>query len=771
MATFKVRVACDLFGSKHNAMFLFKPPPTMLFEIVAEATRFYQDEAESRKPQGHVGPAFSISSLQIYDQVSTQWKDVEDVTQLTDGCQLYAIQGVVAQDVQEQQTPQLAAVQPKQTPQQLDAQSNEDLAFATLDTKQDGVITLDEMVSVFKLLPLRFTPGQVQDLFLVADADQDGVVTRAEFERFAMRFPSVIDSIFQKKSDEEVLARESAVLRGAEAALAAEQEVEKKLLEEAANASQRVRNLMGQIADHKLSHEVQLQKKPVVDAQQQQLIEQELALAAQKERLRQAHQDIRQDIEDQLNAVSASIGIASPQQQQQQQRAHHHQEHHDDFHDHHTAQQDDTNAFLGAAAPAGNDVDELGSISENTSSFFLPSDSPRHPGKMPSDWNESLPPTPSVRPRIEIGAEVEACNFGTNPEFNGLRGRVTSLKDDGKICVEFLLRGGLTLDMMNANVKAVSPATNPALGEAVEATGTANGTASNSQVDLRGKRGKVVGFRNGVVLCEFAPRPGIFEVSPTQLISVTPFAQQTNSQQQQSQLQALQQVLREELPSQGNSMMNTAMNGTGGAPPPGNASFASMQDVLAQHVQSQMQGAPEKTNMADQHKGMAAELEDARREAELLKRELAAERSRKGAVVANPGATTSPHAAAALERLGQLGGSPRHGSPVVAGTLPTSPLGVLPPVLLKTVDEPRAVWGGVTTSRTVSPARRAVSEFRGLGTLLPSTQEILKKVNALGAVPAASATVSPSPTQSPALQSTNSVGGTYKLGPIDPSTL
>eukprot|EP01059_Diplonema_ambulator_P006860 TRINITY_DN1643_c1_g3_i2.p1 TRINITY_DN1643_c1_g3~~TRINITY_DN1643_c1_g3_i2.p1 ORF type:complete len:640 (+),score=186.33 TRINITY_DN1643_c1_g3_i2:1298-3217(+) len=523
MQTFKVRVACDLYGSKHNAMFLFKPPPANLEEVITEAQRFYQEEAEGRKPVEHPGPAFKIVALQVYNQASNKWEDVTSVGQLTDGCQLYAFQqqtsyhhdsfgaipdAMVGESMVPEKPRPIAPVTTDGTVEQQ--------VFEMLDTRKDGIITLDEMVEAFHGLHLRFTPAQIQDLFTVADENRDNVISWDEYERFALRFPTIVDSIFQKKIDEEVQQRGQSVLKDAEAALQAEQEIERKLLEDAACASKRVRELMGQIAEHKLNHETALQRKPVVEAQQQQLIEQELALAAQKERLKQAQEDIRRDIEEQLLNVSTSIGGITRRESPAQQEA-------------------------PQYVPAQDDDYRHVSASSNTSSFFLPSESPKgapqqqhqlqqlqhhqtqvqHHGHSLPLWDDSLPPTPATKPKLPVGTEVEACNFETKPEFNGLRGKVVAIRDDGKVAVEFVIRGGLTLDMLPTNVRAVGGPTNPPIGADIETMGPAKGTATSGPVDLRGQTGKVVGFRNGMLLCEFPPRAGLFEIRPQHVVPVS----------------------------------------------------------------------------------------------------------------------------------------------------------------------------------------------------------------------------------------------------------
>ena len=568
MQTFKIRVACELNGSKHNAMFLFKPPPGSVDEVVSEAQRFYGEEAASRGGEG-----FHIASLQVYDAVNSRWTDVTDASQLSDGCQLFAFQQTGSAT-----PPPTQPAPPRTDVTPATITSTEASAFTTLDIKADGVLTLDEMIEAFRKLGLRFTPNQVQDLFIVADADRDGVVTPAEFSQFAAKFPTVIESIHQKKADVEVERREEAVLKQAEAQLRAQQNEEQRLLNSAAEASRKVRDLMGQIADHKLNHEVQLQRKPGVDAQQLQLIEQELALAAQKERLRQVQHDIRKDIEDQLNAVSHSLGAEHVS------------------HPVHTPQNLHNLQNIQNADPS------IRSVSENSSSFFLPSEPPQN--------------------EIQIGSEVEACNFEMKPEFNGLRGKVAGWRD-GRYTVEFAMRGGQTLEMLASNIRAVPTSTDPPLGADIEATGPA--TTASGVIDVRGMKGRVVGFRSGVLLCEFPPRAGVFEVKPQHI-------QQSMTQRTMSIQEAVQNEIAQMASESGTS-----------------------------------------------------ELEKAKKEAALLRQELEAERAANRGNVNNKNdhspqgrGPASPEAVAAMSRLGGITLHSPTG-PVVPSVVPVSPLTAYPP--------------------------------------------------------------------------------------------
>eukprot|EP00754_Rhynchopus_humris_P019686 Rhum_TRINITY_DN14653_c11_g1::Rhum_TRINITY_DN14653_c11_g1_i1::g.106934::m.106934 len=199
---------------------------------------------------------------------------------------------------------------------------------------------------------------------------------------------------------------------------------------------------------------------------------------------------------------------------------------------------------------------------------------------------------------------------------------------------------------------------------------------------------------------------------------------------------------------------------------------------------------PESASEAQQD--MSLELAKARQEAEELRALLAAQQTQQTQQAQVSGqatrrqvsAATSPDARAALARLGQLGGH----SPYIS-TAPASPMrfaapdsvAAPPPALAS--PEPAAadpsVWSNGRHVRTVSPARRPPAGTLPAATLLPSTQEILKRVGATFSPEGAAALGTPTQTP-PGLSAAGGVGTTaspaafatsYHLGPIDPSTL
>eukprot|EP00662_Eupelagonemidae_sp_cell21_P020805 gene20805-9368_t len=160
-----------------------------------------------------------------------------------------------------------------------DASDRGAVAFRRLDLKGDGVVDSEEMRTAFRALRLSFTPAQVADLFHVADEDRDGVVSREEFARFSLRFPSI-----QR-------------LRAAEGRLAAERAEEERLTGLLRDVRRRARELEQGIAEQRAASIAQLQRRPALEQQQRQLIDHELALAHQREQLRAQEDDMRRGMQ------------------------------------------------------------------------------------------------------------------------------------------------------------------------------------------------------------------------------------------------------------------------------------------------------------------------------------------------------------------------------------------------------------------------------------------------------------------------------------------
>eukprot|EP00756_Hemistasia_phaeocysticola_P005236 Hpha_TRINITY_DN13232_c0_g2::TRINITY_DN13232_c0_g2_i2::g.155130::m.155130 len=68
--------------------------------------------------------------------------------------------------------------------------------FDELDVRKARVVELDHWRTVFARVRVDLSPHSVNDLFAKADVNHDGVVSFDEFQRFAERFPTLLDALF-----------------------------------------------------------------------------------------------------------------------------------------------------------------------------------------------------------------------------------------------------------------------------------------------------------------------------------------------------------------------------------------------------------------------------------------------------------------------------------------------------------------------------------------------------------------------------------------------
>eukprot|EP01062_Namystynia_karyoxenos_P063364 TRINITY_DN56160_c0_g1_i1.p1 TRINITY_DN56160_c0_g1~~TRINITY_DN56160_c0_g1_i1.p1 ORF type:complete len:569 (+),score=75.95 TRINITY_DN56160_c0_g1_i1:90-1796(+) len=127
----------------------------------------------------------------------------------------------------------------------------------------------------------------------------------------------------------------------------------------------------------------------------------------------------------------------------------------------------------------------------------------------------SIPPAADQPPSsaaatlpLDEGAEVAVAGFeGAQRGFNGIRGRVIATRGDGKLLVRFALLGGTTLTMRPQSLSRVGPPGDLERAFPLGCRISAGGP--------QGTRGRVVGYRGGLLLCEFARvRAGVFPVRP-----------------------------------------------------------------------------------------------------------------------------------------------------------------------------------------------------------------------------------------------------------------
>eukprot|EP01062_Namystynia_karyoxenos_P045307 TRINITY_DN33650_c0_g1_i2.p1 TRINITY_DN33650_c0_g1~~TRINITY_DN33650_c0_g1_i2.p1 ORF type:complete len:279 (+),score=28.95 TRINITY_DN33650_c0_g1_i2:187-1023(+) len=112
------------------------------------------------------------------------------------------------------------------------------------------------------------------------------------------------------------------------------------------------------------------------------------------------------------------------------------------------------------------------------------------------------------------GAEVEVVGEGAWSESDGLRGTVLGQESPGgRFAVRLALRGGLVVSLPP---RRLAPA-----GGGVDGFAVGQCVAPRSPGSR--ERGRVVGFRRGLLLCEFpGERLGVFPVRPSDVVPLSP---------------------------------------------------------------------------------------------------------------------------------------------------------------------------------------------------------------------------------------------------------
>eukprot|EP00756_Hemistasia_phaeocysticola_P057326 Hpha_TRINITY_DN33950_c0_g1::TRINITY_DN33950_c0_g1_i1::g.69467::m.69467 len=373
MSGFRVRVACELNGGdRHNALFLFEPPPGSLTDIVREVEQFYQKH----------DPNFSVGLLHrlVQGPSGEEWAPLCDSLEVADGDQLFA--------------------SPRPANAEEGDDEREEKAFQELDGKGDGVVDPGEMAQA-----LEGWEVDVRDLFLLADEDGDGVVSRREFSLFAGKFPAVVDALHFARVEKEAEEAGERALRNAEAVLEEERLREHNLEAELNSARVACDDAISRLRAHRQAvQEAHLHHRPHLEEAQRALVERELAHLSERTRLR----------EEGLFAPREILRVASPPHS------------------------------VVPLAPA-----------------------PAEPTAPPSEYSSSLPGFSAIsagQPALAEGSEVEAYGFAARPEYNGLRGRVTGPIDAtaGTVPVRFAAgQGECLVKMPLGNIRLLPSSKQP----------------------------------------------------------------------------------------------------------------------------------------------------------------------------------------------------------------------------------------------------------------------------------------------------------------------
>eukprot|EP01062_Namystynia_karyoxenos_P069484 TRINITY_DN64971_c0_g1_i1.p1 TRINITY_DN64971_c0_g1~~TRINITY_DN64971_c0_g1_i1.p1 ORF type:complete len:631 (+),score=222.70 TRINITY_DN64971_c0_g1_i1:88-1893(+) len=244
-----VFVASDIFGQKVNLELEFAFAPT-LAELSQSIEQAFTAEQQVRRP----GSApYQVSKLQVVDEATDDWVDVVAANQLRNFCQVYSFQphstryteaqghipaavkprtaarvpsvhpsapgsvrgpsgGAGPYDPADYGAPPQPAIHSKTLPEQASHDEKVRIVFEEIDTNRDGVIQSDELRKAFQLCELGFTHETQDDLFAKADCDRDGVVTFAEWQRWAELYPTTLECLyFRLKLNYERQAADAAI--------------------------------------------------------------------------------------------------------------------------------------------------------------------------------------------------------------------------------------------------------------------------------------------------------------------------------------------------------------------------------------------------------------------------------------------------------------------------------------------------------------------------------------------------------------------------------
>eukprot|EP01062_Namystynia_karyoxenos_P066950 TRINITY_DN60867_c0_g1_i1.p1 TRINITY_DN60867_c0_g1~~TRINITY_DN60867_c0_g1_i1.p1 ORF type:complete len:644 (+),score=210.81 TRINITY_DN60867_c0_g1_i1:82-1932(+) len=259
---FTVLAACQVHGRKVNYELEFAAPPSKQ-ELEGRVKAVFGQELLLGRPPGVPPTELCVHRIQVYNESAEAWEDLLSHEQLTDGCQIYTFRREDAwhREVQskippaerpphlvpppgsrqspavasplpaalllqslEGRSPQprwdgalvpsapppalpapdapcpaAAAASPHAGPRQFDEKVR--AVFSDLGTAQSPYLSRDAWLAGFQRLGLEFPRETQEHLFMVADADKDGLVCFAEFMRFGELYPALLDALYQRGRD------------------------------------------------------------------------------------------------------------------------------------------------------------------------------------------------------------------------------------------------------------------------------------------------------------------------------------------------------------------------------------------------------------------------------------------------------------------------------------------------------------------------------------------------------------------------------------------
>eukprot|EP01062_Namystynia_karyoxenos_P042199 TRINITY_DN307_c1_g1_i1.p1 TRINITY_DN307_c1_g1~~TRINITY_DN307_c1_g1_i1.p1 ORF type:complete len:654 (+),score=259.48 TRINITY_DN307_c1_g1_i1:92-1963(+) len=376
-----IYVAADICGQKHNLDLEFPLPPTVP-DLIRQAEAAFTAELAARRPGS---PPFQVSKMQVVNEETDVWSEVVSPHQLHHQCQVYAFQphstryteaqGHIPPAVKPRMgfrpspspspTPlahaafpaagsplapatglsQLGGARPvpgglhfapppsalaatglppvRTLPDNAPHDDKVRIVFEELDANSNRVIETDELRRGLRTCALDLTAATFSDLFRKADVDSDGVVSFAEWQRFAELYPTLLDCLYYRfKAHWEHVAQEQQVdqQRGMRAALEEAERIAQAMYAQAQLAAEEAARRLNE-TDRSAAEAASRQRAAEdaardgtrdVDCARQQRMDRERDLAAERERERQS-QSRAQDSARELDAAQRSLASAQAQ--------------------------------------------------------------------------------------------------------------------------------------------------------------------------------------------------------------------------------------------------------------------------------------------------------------------------------------------------------------------------------------------------------------------------------------------------------------------------
>ena len=355
---FTLLCCADMFGSKVNLELAFSAVPT-IGELTRKIEEVFTAEMHALRPSGAQLPpdGIRVSRLQVYDDVLLKWMDLISSTQLHEYDQVYVFQPQTPWQVDTQQdlpAPRPPTVgmnvsavhqpppfeqsaryaqqqqQPQHQQQQqgyyqqsgapihpqgsyLDERPNlgpeekSRAVFDEMDASRRGFLEYADVERVFRDRGLDFSTNTIGELFYKADLNRDGRITVDEFVNWALIYPNTCDCLYfrGKVNDEEAQIQNQ--IQQAYDQINQNQNREQQIAREIEAIESANRGLEEDIARCQQQAIEASNKKIVLDAEERELIEEEVKMERQHDQMRLSKARF-QEASDRFNRGAAAKG-------------------------------------------------------------------------------------------------------------------------------------------------------------------------------------------------------------------------------------------------------------------------------------------------------------------------------------------------------------------------------------------------------------------------------------------------------------------------------